>query len=102
MRSERTSGIPSLAEILPASCADWIGESGGTYQTMGNVRYSGWSGKAIFHFIAIFQMGDFVAAMKSPIWKMAMKDRKSTRLNSSHVATSYAVFCLEKKIYSTH
>src|SRR5690606_42106974 len=25
-------------------------------------------------------------------------DRKSTRLNSSHVKISYAVFCLEKKI----
>src|SRR5690625_5793299 len=25
-------------------------------------------------------------------------DRKSTRLNSSHVAISYAVFCLQKKI----
>src|SRR5690625_6173565 len=25
------------------------------------------------------------------------KDRKSTRLNSSHVANSYAVFCLKKK-----
>src|SRR5690625_6362612 len=25
-------------------------------------------------------------------------DRKSTRLNSSHVASSYAVFCLKKKI----
>src|SRR5690625_861303 len=24
-------------------------------------------------------------------------DRKSTRLNSSHVASSYAVFCLKKK-----
>src|SRR5439155_22702216 len=26
-----------------------------------------------------------------------MLDRKSTRLNSSHVAISYAVFCLKKK-----
>src|SRR5207253_10979457 len=26
-------------------------------------------------------------------------DRKSTRLNSSHVAISYAVFCLKKKNY---
>src|SRR5690349_4809606 len=26
-------------------------------------------------------------------------DRKSTRLNSSHVETSYAVFCLKKKTY---
>src|SRR5262245_63444717 len=25
-------------------------------------------------------------------------DRKSTRLNSSHLGTSYAVFCLKKKI----
>src|SRR5690625_5586290 len=25
------------------------------------------------------------------------EDRKSTRLNSSHVASSYAVFCLKKK-----
>ena len=29
---------------------------------------------------------------------MVNKDRKSTRLNSSHVKISYAVFCLKKKI----
>src|SRR5690625_6631887 len=28
---------------------------------------------------------------------LALEDRKSTRLNSSHVAISYAVFCLKKK-----
>src|SRR5690606_41655232 len=28
----------------------------------------------------------------------ALEDRKSTRLNSSHVKISYAVFCLKKKI----
>src|SRR5699024_11877569 len=28
----------------------------------------------------------------------AIEDRKSTRLNSSHVSISYAVFCLKKKI----
>src|SRR5439155_7572902 len=27
---------------------------------------------------------------------LEFEDRKSTRLNSSHVATSYAVFCLKK------
>src|SRR5690554_7632145 len=27
----------------------------------------------------------------------ALRDRKSTRLNSSHVRISYAVFCLKKK-----
>src|SRR5690606_41534550 len=29
----------------------------------------------------------------------AHRDRKSTRLNSSHVKISYAVFCLKKKKY---
>src|SRR5437660_9502699 len=30
------------------------------------------------------------------------EDRKSTRLNSSHVAISYAVFCLKKKNAQAH
>src|SRR5690625_1017782 len=33
-------------------------------------------------------------------WKRE-RDRKSTRLNSSHVAISYAVFCLKKKKQKT-
>src|SRR5574343_788550 len=28
---------------------------------------------------------------------ITQKDRKSTRLNSSHITSSYAVFCLKKK-----
>src|SRR2546430_3658545 len=30
-------------------------------------------------------------------WKVKKRDRKSTRLNSSHSQISYAVFCLKKK-----
>src|SRR5690606_41468184 len=30
-------------------------------------------------------------------FRTGQQDRKSTRLNSSHVKTSYAVFCLNKK-----
>src|SRR5256885_9891642 len=30
------------------------------------------------------------------------RDRKSTRLNSSHLVISYAVFCLKKKKKTTH
>src|SRR5258708_29906733 len=30
-------------------------------------------------------------------WGLAQRDRKSTRLNSSHQIISYAVFCLKKK-----
>src|SRR5699024_11801340 len=42
--------------------------------------------------------------LKAPGWKNVARmddklgaDRKSTRLNSSHVSISYAVFCLKKK-----
>src|SRR5437870_11291496 len=42
-----------------------------------------------------------VAVRPSPrcggVHATATRDRKSTRLNSSHVAISYAVFCLKKK-----
>src|SRR5690606_40407985 len=31
------------------------------------------------------------------LWNDENEDRKSTRLNSSHVKISYAVFCLKKK-----
>src|SRR5690625_6038535 len=31
--------------------------------------------------------------------RASYRDRKSTRLNSSHVAISYAVFCLKKKTH---
>src|SRR5690554_7109692 len=35
---------------------------------------------------------------KADINYLTQPDRKSTRLNSSHVRISYAVFCLKKKI----
>src|SRR5690625_5442675 len=36
----------------------------------------------------------------SDLRQLPLRDRKSTRLNSSHVAISYAVFCLKKKTRS--
>src|SRR5438067_10392228 len=35
--------------------------------------------------------------MNTPELRCLIRDRKSTRLNSSHVSISYAVFCLKKK-----
>src|SRR5256885_10352948 len=42
---------------------------------------------------------DFSAAIEATSWGAArrLRDRKSTRLNSSHLVISYAVFCLKKK-----
>src|SRR5437667_6368168 len=39
--------------------------------------------------------GTFTRACLCP--PHAVRDRKSTRLNSSHITISYAVFCLKKK-----
>src|SRR5699024_11926023 len=39
----------------------------------------------------------FVATVVPAVSSDVVIDRKSTRLNSSHVSISYAVFCLKKK-----
>src|SRR5438552_4443959 len=43
--------------------------------------------------------GALIAALREllPHARPAIRDRKSTRLNSSHQIISYAVFCLKKK-----
>src|SRR5256885_9516103 len=42
------------------------------------------------------------APPRRPARPVGAGDRKSTRLNSSHLVISYAVFCLKKKIQRTH
>src|SRR5690349_22516432 len=45
-----------------------------------------------------FELGaDLDAVLLSARLDDCVQDRKSTRLNSSHVEISYAVFCLKKK-----
>src|SRR5690625_6716652 len=46
-------------------------------------------GRDLFH---LLEVEDYRAMRR----QLAEEDRKSTRLNSSHVAISYAVFCLKK------
>src|SRR2546427_8165575 len=42
------------------------------------------------------------AAAAAQPFEQDWRDRKSTRLNSSHSQISYAVFCLKKKKYNVH
>src|SRR5690606_11038579 len=46
---------------------------------------------------AIPTSGEAIAPMRKEDVPSSAEDRKSTRLNSSHVKISYAVFCLKKK-----
>src|SRR3712207_8316061 len=45
-------------------------------------------------------LGAFAGSVAAPL-AYHVKDRKSTRLNSSHANISYAVFCLKKKNHTT-
>src|SRR5690625_5922988 len=70
----------ACAEAIPA--ASPIANDGGITRTAANASW--------------------VAEMHRPVTSnpsscAGTRDRKSTRLNSSHVAISYAVFCLKKK-----
>src|SRR2546426_6996658 len=47
-------------------------------------RAHGWLALVMLAAISLYRLPDFI-------------DRKSTRLNSSHLVISYAVFCLKKK-----
>src|SRR5437868_8735277 len=75
-------------------------------------RKKSFAGSAISTFMTSMQEAEFalsashvsppsasqgLASVKS-IPAASNSDRKSTRLNSSHVSISYAVFCLKKKI----
>src|SRR2546426_1649943 len=56
--------------------------------------FSGWGRR--FHAATVTRSG----GERSWIWaavSLSTTDRKSTRLNSSHLVISYAVFCLKKK-----
>src|SRR5690606_42101700 len=49
------------------------------------------------HFQRVFQILNDGNRLFVPHFHGGTPDRKSTRLNSSHVKISYAVFCLKKK-----
>src|SRR5438034_4593371 len=68
----------SLHDVLPI-CEQGVGTKGDVVKMMASMPCD----------VKSFTLSD---------WKLSMvKDRKSTRLNSSHTVISYAVFCLKKK-----
>src|SRR5439155_9982604 len=65
----------SLHDALPISACNWVRSS----------------------LISVVPFDDFCTTRDGLFPLFVVGDRKSTRLNSSHVAISYAVFCLKKK-----
>src|SRR5204862_6195448 len=79
----RSSAAELMAAAAQARAGDTIALAAGTYDTvtLRNVKFD----------------APVTITSATP-----GKDRKSTRLNSSHVEISYAVFCLKKKKYKLH
>src|SRR5436309_9130392 len=69
------------------------------YTTLFRSRTSGWSSiRRIRRVSSVIRYHSFpMGSTHTHEFRKAPQDRKSTRLNSSHVKISYAVFCLKKK-----
>src|SRR5690606_41501406 len=89
----------SLHDALPISLTD--------EQLDTPYREGGWTVRQVVHHcadshtnamirfkLAITEPSPVIKPYEEALWA---QDRKSTRLNSSHVKISYAVFCLKKK-----
>src|SRR5437763_12423285 len=75
-------------------------EAGTTFREGDRVRLSVESPTKGYLYVLdrdVFADGTTGGVMLIYPWAGALKDRKSTRLNSSHRCISYAVFCLKKK-----
>src|SRR5205807_8627904 len=83
-----TTLFRSLNLVIVASFLIWyILGAGAQAQAESGVMVAGWN--------VAFPPGESLA--KLVVWLVKVQDRKSTRLNSSHLVISYAVFCLKKK-----
>src|SRR5690625_6642514 len=92
--------IPKLFESLDHTPGDQVSEGGFRFSTPGQMSVDN---RTVFghHFDRDHPEGSGRRHIDTFIHVFdnsgCHTDRKSTRLNSSHVAISYAVFCLKKK-----
>src|SRR5690625_5885224 len=82
--------FPTVYKLYVMNLAGWLYLAGALLVTLG-----------FFYYGIRFSLSRTVTNARSLMFAsfayLPLVDRKSTRLNSSHVAISYAVFCLKKK-----
>src|SRR5690606_41547824 len=96
---------PPRSPLFPYTTLFRSGLYGGKVKNTSDLFGAGgrspWWVSGLSGFMTMFSAGTFVVwggiAYKHGLVAVSIKDRKSTRLNSSHVKSSYAVFCLKKK-----
>src|SRR5699024_11814492 len=87
--------------VVPQIVADFLESQAMIFDRLGQFGMNihdhlvsdGHSGRLLLYGITFI----FVGVVSHGARRQGRRDRKSTRLNSSHVSISYAVFCLKKK-----
>src|SRR5690625_6444424 len=87
--------LPSIQRGLDATDSDLQWALTGYALTFGVVLVAAGRAGDILGRGPLFIVGVALFTVSSIAAGLAPEDRKSTRLNSSHVAISYAVFCLK-------
>src|SRR5207249_5196518 len=82
----------SLHDALPISSGSTVASAGAATQESSN-----FSPSSLHLRVAAEPASTRPISGWSSMRRRPRRDRKSTRLNSSHVSISYAVFCLKKK-----
>src|SRR3712207_6939318 len=82
----------SLHDALPILGRDHTASSGDYL-----AQLSDWALSLGIRRAALREMSSIDVLARAIRWELMDRDRKSTRLNSSHANISYAVFCLKKK-----
>src|SRR5690625_5542843 len=88
----RKLGIGNAFIRFQTGSYDFFSDHGADAIVLSNISQKVESGKVTSP-VQVIDHGGTIVTLKRQI----VLDRKSTRLNSSHVAISYAVFCLKKK-----
>src|SRR2546426_8733937 len=96
-------GVAPWCPIMLDECGGKLTEDGAAQETR-HLVYSCRLGPNDTYTRLCLQVFDLIFIESEFYWKLrrqdcecAPGDRKSTRLNSSHLVISYAVFCLKKK-----
>src|SRR5580704_8550343 len=105
LRVLRPQNFPSKLQAVPRQNARLTRARTRKFHRLrarGHLSESGWFDLSLAAFSSLFLSlwrGRPIATIKLGNWSElgSIRDRKSTRLNSSHPSISYAVFCLKKK-----